>query len=399
MSKQLLDSVFKGLKGGTFAVRYWDGREKVYNPGPGPSFTVIFNTEPTLLELAADPVLGLAESYMNGEIDFSGDLDVMFHLVHLNRQPGNTTVTGKLASAAMKKISGLRSKNAQKENIAAHYDLGNGFFSLWLDETLSYSSAYFEHPDDSLKQAQLNKIDLVLRKMRLQPGQRLLDIGCGWGWLIIRAARQYGVKALGITLSEEQYTETKKRIDREGLSEAVEVRLLNYLDLAEDQSFDAVVSIGMFEHVGQAHYQDYLGKVRDFLKPGGLSMLHTLTSLTETETNSWIKKYIFPGGYIPSLREVVSLLPEYEFQVQQIESLRRHYARTLEIWHGNFSTDEVREKVGRMFDDKFIRMWSLYLQGAASSLRQGWLDVHQIVFTKGVNNTLPLTLADIYGRC
>ena len=173
--------------------------------------------------------------------------------------------------------------------------------------------------------------------------------------------------------------------------------MINYLDRAEEPGrVDAVGSIGMFEHGGQDYFRDYLGKVNSLLKPGGLSMLHTLTSPTETETNSWIKKHIFPGGYIPSLREVIALLPEFNFQVLQVESLRRHYVKTLEHWYENFIAPEVREKVTAMFDEACIRMWSLYLLGAAASLRVGSLDVHQIVFTKGANNDLPMTLKDVY---
>ncbi len=394
MDKVMWNTAFQKLKGGSFAVHYWDGEEVVYGPGE-PSFQCAFKTKPSVLSVASDPILVLGEKYMDGEIDFTGDLDAMFKLVHQN--PPEAGLGGKVLSAAGKGLKQLKRSSIQKDNIKAHYDLGNDFFALWLDETMSYSSAYFHHEDDNLREAQLQKIDLVLRKMRLRPGQKLLDIGCGWGWLILRAAEKYGVEALGITLSQEQFSRTEDRIAGAGLKGRVEVRLVNYLDLDEArESFDAVVSIGMFEHVGQAFFGEYLAKVTALLKPGGLSMLHTLTSQTETETNSWVKKYIFPGGYIPSLREVVGLLPDYDLRVLQVESLRPHYVRTLERWYENFSSPEVRAKVLAMFDERFIRMWSLYLLGAASSLRNGSLDVHQLVLSRGVNNNLPLTLADIY---
>lgn len=395
MEKAVWNSAFQKLKGGSFAVVYWDGEEQAFGPAK-PAFKLNFKAKPSITALAADPILILGEEFMDGAIEISGDLDALFCLVHQN--PPEPGLGGRVLSAAGRGLNYLKSVSAaQKKNIGAHYDLGNDFFSLWLDETLSYSCAYFECDDDTLKQAQLQKIDLVLRKIRLQPGQRLLDIGCGWGWLILRAAGQYGVKALGITLSEQQHEETRRRIVAAGLTNQVEVRLVNYLDLSEPaDAFDAVVSVGMFEHVGRAHFGDYLARVASLLKPGGLTLLHTLTNLKEVETNTWVQKYIFPGGYIPSLRELVDLLPGHDFHVLQVESLRRHYVRTLELWYKKFSSPAVREKVLKMFDERFIRMWSLYLLGAASSLRTGALDVHQLVLSKGPNNSLPMTLTDIY---
>ena len=394
MDKVIWNSVFSKIKGGSFEVRYWDDEEVVFGQGP-PAFHCRFTGKPPLTAMAADPILTLGEEYMDGAIDFTGDLDAMFSLIHLN--PPESGLGGRALSAAGRSLNRLKKISKQKENIRAHYDLGNDFFSLWLDETMSYSCAYFKQENDSLQEAQLQKIDLVLKKMRLRPGQKLLDIGCGWGWLIRRAAEQYGVTAIGITLSEEQHSEANKRLAAAGLTGRAEARLVNYLELDEpDGSFDAVVSVGMFEHVGRDCFRDYFKKVAALLKPGGLTLLHTLTSLAEAETNSWVKKYIFPGGYIPSLREVTDLLPDYDFRTISIESLRRHYVRTLEIWHENFSRSETREKVLEMFDERFVRMWSLYLLGAASSLRTGRLDVHQFVLSKGPNNDLPMTLADIY---
>lgn len=395
MEKEILNLAFQKLKGGCFSVRYWDDEEVVYGQGH-PDFQCYFNEKPSLKAMAADPILAIGEMHMEGIVDFNGDLEAMFQLVH--RNPPDAGLGGRVVSAAGKGLALLKSTARQKENIKAHYDLGNDFFSLWLDDTMSYSCAYFKNENDSLKKAQQHKTELVLKKMRLQSGQKILDIGCGWGELSLRAAEQYGVKALGITLSEEQYAKMRQRISEAGLEGDVEARLINYLDLSEPEgSFDRVISVGMFEHVGQACFRDYFKKVAALLKPGGLTMLHTLTSLTEKATNTWVKKYIFPGGYIPSLREVVALLPEFGFHVLHIESLRRHYAKTLEMWRNNFSKPEVREKVLKMFDEKFIRMWSLYLLGAGSSLKGGSLDVHQLVLSKGPNNELPMTLEDIYG--
>lgn len=394
MEKTLWNALFSRFKGGSFKVRYWDGEEASFGDG-APEFCCRFNGQPHLADLAADPYVTLGEAYMDGLMDLDGDLDAVFRLVHLN--PAQAGLGAHLASAVGHGLHGLGSLARQKENIKAHYDLGNDFFSLWLDETMIYSCAYFKEEGDSLERAQLNKIDLTLKKLRLKPGQRLLDIGCGWGWLILRAAKEYGARALGITLSEGQYAEAQKRIAEAGLAGQVECRLVNYLELGEkDGSFDRVVSVGMFEHVGRDHFRDYFKKVTGLLKPGGLTLLHTLTNLSEKETNAWVKKYIFPGGYIPSLREVMDLLPDYDLRTLHVESLRRHYAKTLDIWHRNFSRPGTRAKVVAMFDERFARMWELYLAGAAASLRTGSLDVHQLLLSKGANNALPMTLAGIY---
>ncbi len=396
MSKALFETVFKRIRNGGLSVRYWDGEDVRYGDET-PSFRIVFNKKPSLSALIDDPVLTLGECYMDGDLTFEGDLDAMIRLMSANSlfNRANQSFAERLISTAWAGFKSVKEKIRQKENIQAHYDLGNDFFALWLDETMCYSCAYFKKPYDTLYQAQLQKIDLVLRKMRLEPGMRLLDIGCGWGWLVMRAAQQYGVKALGITLSEEQYAGARARIEQAGLGGQIGVRLGNYLDLEPSvERFDRVVSIGMYEHVGRDYLGAYLEKVRDLLVPGGVSMLHTLTNMEEYETNSWIKKYIFPGGYIPSLREIMALLPQYDLHTLYIESLRRHYAQTLECWYRNFEDkiDQVRAR----FDERFVRMWSLYLRGSAASLRTGNLDIHQIVFSKGENNILPMTLDDIY---
>ncbi len=396
MDKDLCNVLFNRLKGVNFSVKYWDGDVVAFGDGP-PAFQCAFSQKPSLSALTADPILTLGEAYMDGAVDFTGDWEAMFRLVHLHQTASAASLTGKVISA-VRGLAPAISRAGQQDNIEAHYDLGNDFFSLWLDETLSYSCAYFETAeDDDLKAAQLRKIDLALKKVRLKPEQRLLDIGCGWGWLVMRAAEAYGARALGITLSQEQEVEAGRRIRAAGLADRVEIRLENYLELREPAgAFDTVVSIGMFEHVGRAYYKDFLAKAAELLRPGGLFLLHTLTNHVEVETNSWVSKHIFPGGCIPSLREIVSLLPDYNFQLLHLESLRRHYVRTLELWYRNFSSPEVTRAVLGKFGKRFIRRWTLYLLGAASALRSGYLDVHQLVMSKGPNNELPMTLRDVY---
>lgn len=394
MKKELLKSLFRKFTRGGFEVKYWGGELERYGTGK-PTARLIFNKPLPLTIDLEDPVLALGEAYMDGIIDFEGSLEEILRLVELNRDIIQKEVIGSKIGAAVKTISSMAARLKQKQNIQHHYDLGNDFFSLWLDETMIYSCGYFRSPADTLYQAQTQKIDHILKKLQLKPGERLLDIGSGWGWLIIRAACNYGVKAQGITLSQEQYEATKERIAKMGLAGRAEVKQLDYLDLDEKAGqFDKIVSVGMFEHVGKDNLPRYMEKVSKLLVHGGLSMLHTITGVKEKPVNSWTRKYIFPGGYIPSLRETVWLLPEYDFHLLHVESLRLHYALTLDRWYENFCKHikDFEQKFGR----RFVRMWGLYLQGSAASFRVTGLNVHQLLFSKGLNNNLPLTLEHIY---
>ncbi|MFW6309443.1 MAG: class I SAM-dependent methyltransferase, partial [bacterium] len=229
----------------------------------------------------------------------------------------------------------------------------------------------------------------------LAPGEKLLDIGCGWGSLAIRAADKYGVEVLGITLSKEQVKGASRKISQQNLEDKVEIRRQDFRDLPkEDIRFDKIVSVGMFEHVGKEHIPEYFQAVDDMLKQGGLSLLHTITHLKEDPTHPWLEKYIFPWGYIPSLREIVWQLPEYSFYLLDAENIGLHYSLTAEKWAENFEkvTDQVREK----FDEEFVRMWRLFLAGVVVAFRFGNIAVHQILFSKGNNNDLPLTREYMY---
>ena len=271
----------------------------------------------------------------------------------------------------------------------SHYDIGNDFYKLWLDETMSYSCGYFKHEDDTLYQAQVNKVDYILEKLYLKEGMTLLDIGCGWGFLLIEAAKKYKVYGTGITLSEEQYKECQKRIKEEGLEDYVKVELMDYRDLPKlGEQFDRVVSVGMVEHVGRDNYNLFLECSNKVMKKGGLFLLHFISALKEHPGDAWIKKYIFPGGVVPSLREMVTAMAEYDFHTMDVENLRLHYNRTLRCWRKNYL--EHLDEVKKMFDERFIRMWDLYLAACAATFHNGIIDIHQILMTKGINNDLPM---------
>lgn len=388
LKKMALKLLLQKWNKSNFSVIFWDGEKENFGQGD-PSFTLKLNQEPSWQLNNNDIILTLGEAYMDGIIDIEGSMDEVLRVIAENSLPemkNEHTIANKIFEPKI-----------QKQNIHRHYDLGNDFFSLWLDKTMSYSCAYFETQKDTLEQAQLQKIDHTLKKLNLKPNEELLDIGSGWGWLIIRAAQQYHVKATGITLSTEQYDRTKEQIQALGLENQVKVYLTNYQELDSDKfQFNKIVSVGMFEHVGKGNHNQYMKKVHELLVPGGISLLHTITGMFEEPGNSWMKKYIFPGGYVPSLRETIWALPEYDFHLLHLESLRLHYAMTLDYWYNNFleHIDEIRQKYG----ERFVRMWSLYLQGCAAAFRVSGLDVHQLLFTKGLNNELPLTYSFIYNQ-
>lgn len=352
-----------------------------------PEFTVKMNRELDKKALMTSTSLALGEAYMRGDLDVDRDLYEVLDL--FLGQMGKFTTD---KSALKKIIATSMNKKKQKKEVQSHYDIGNDFYKLWLDETMSYSCGYFKSPEDTLYQAQVNKTEHILEKLHLEEGMTLLDIGCGWGFLLKMAAEKYGVRGTGITLSEEQHRQFKQEIEEAGLSDRLDVKLMDYRDLeGSGMQFDRIVSVGMIEHVGRGNYGLFLKSADSVLKPGGLFLLHYISALREHEGDAWIKKYIFPGGVIPSLREIIDLLPDYNFYTLDVESLRRHYNRTLLCWRANFNSH--REEIEKKMGTEFTRMWDLYLASCAATFHNGIIDLHQILMSKGVNNELPMTRA------
>ena len=389
VDKIFIKSFLHTFKDESFCVKFWDGDEVKVGENE-PLFKIILKKPIPKKDILTSTTLAFGEAYMNGDLEVEGDFSLMLNTVLKYKDKFTTDFKG-----LPKIFSNLTSTKKQKEEVTYHYDIGNDFYKLWLDDTLSYSCAYFKNENESLGEAQLNKIHHLLKKLNLREGITLLDIGCGWGALLIEAAKLYKIKGLGITLSEEQFKAFKEKIEKENLQDYLQVKLMDYRELEKSGLlFDRVVSVGMLEHVGRSNYDLFMKCVSKVLKKEGVFVLHYISGLYESEGDAWIKKYIFPGGVIPTLREIISLSADYKFYTVDVESLRMHYYKTLIKWAENFekNTDKVRE----MFDEKFVRMWRMYLYSCAACFYTGVIDLHQIVFTKGVNNSLPLTREYLY---
>lgn len=349
-----------------------------------PKFRVQIHKIPAISELMTSTSIALGEAYMRGEIEIEGDL---YHaLNHFMGQLGKFQTDKK----HLKKLMfSSNSKKNQKKEVSSHYDIGNSFYKLWLDDTMSYSCGYFKKENDTLCQAQYQKTERILQKLALEPGMTICDIGCGWGFLLLEAAKKYQVHGLGITLSSEQKKEFEKQIVTHHLEDYLEVELLDYRDLTKwNRTFDRVVSVGMIEHVGRENYALFMNTVKEILNPKGLFLLHFISGLQEYPGDAWMKKYIFPGGMVPSLREMIQIAGDLKFYTLDVESLRRHYNRTLLCWNQNFQAH--RSEVVQMFDEEFAKMWELYLCSCAASFENGVIDLHQILMSKGVNNQIPM---------
>lgn len=396
LTKKILKSIFKRVEGEKFEVEFWDGKSEVFNENLDSEFAfkLTFAEKLDLNEIRKSPQLKLAEAYMDKKIDFAGDIKKLI------KTAGDNVILllEEIQKYKIDKVLDFQTSESmeeEEEGVRDHYDIGNDFFKLWQDDTMTYSCAYFKDEDDDLKTAQEQKIEHVLKKLNLQSGDKLLDIGCGWGSLALKAAKNYDVEVMGITLSKEQEIEAKKRAAEAGVADRVEIRRQDYRKLAEeDLKFDKIVSVGMFEHVGKENIPEYFEAVNKILKEGGLSLLHSITHSKEKPAHPWLQKYIFPWGYIPSLREIVWELPEKNFDLLDAENIGYHYSLTAERWLENF--EEVTEEVREKFDERFVRMWRVFLVGVVFTFRYAENGVHQILFSKGKNTDLPLTRDYIY---
>jgi len=349
----------------------------IYGDGAGPPLGVKLLDSAAERRLMLNPALALGELYMDGRMVVTkGSLYELLELGARNLAEIEGQPWAKALAKARMTFRGLHQRNHRRNarrNVASHYDLDQRLYNLFLDSDRQYSCAYFEYAGESLDDAQRAKKRHLAAKLLMKEGASTLDIGCGFGGLALYLAGVAGARVTGVTLSEEQFAVAKDRARETGLAEQVEFRLQDYRDVPE--TFDRIVSVGMFEHVGVNHYDEFFGKVRGLLKDDGVMLLHSIgRNSVPGVTNAWIRKYIFPGGYIPSLSEVLPAIERAGLYVTDIEILRLHYAETLKAWRERFMAR--RDEAKKLYDERFCRMWEFYLAGAETSFR---VDAHMVM--------------------
>ena len=377
-------------------LKLWDGLE--FDLGPTPSVTIVVK-DPTIVSEITHPTLDLLGSaFVEGRLELAeGSISEVIR------------VCDELSQALLVEDDDAtpprqyHDKATDAESISYHYDVSNAFYQLWLDRDMVYSCGYFETGEEGLEEAQQAKFRHLCRKLRLKPGEYLLDVGCGWGGLARFAAREFGVKVFGITLSKEQLALAKERVKAQGLQDKVDLQLLDYRDLPQDGRFDKIVSVGMFEHVGHANLREYCQILFNAVREGGLVMNHGITA-KHTDgrqvgrgAGEFIERYVFPNGELPHLAMISAEISEAGLEVVDVESLRLHYARTLEHWSQRL--EQNLDAAANEVPEQILRIWRLYLAGCAYAFTRGWINIHQILATKPHADgsiELPPTRADIY---
>ena len=379
------------IRVGALTVTLPDGKALTYGDGSGPEVSVRITAWWAARAIAADPQNGLGDAYMNGQLLFeTGDIWELLELSGRNLPDRADQRHGPMQMAmlaARRRLQQWNDRAAARSNVAHHYDISNDLYRRFLDADMQYSCAYYARPDMTLEEAQAAKKAHIAAKLQLSPGLKVLDIGCGWGGMALELAGRYGVEVLGVTLSEEQLALAQERAKAAGLADRARFQLIDYRDL--EGQFDRIVSVGMFEHVGVPNYRDYFAKIRDLLAPDGVALVHTIGRRSPPAlTNAWIRKNIFPGGYIPSLSETSAAIEQTGLWITDIEFLRLHYAETLKAWRERFRAEW--QAVVQMYDERFCRMWEYYMASSELGFRElGDMNM-QIQLTRSVD-ALPLT--------
>ena len=407
-----LDALLKDYCRRDFQVRLWDGT--TWGTAKQPRFTLVLKHPGALRAMFSSPSeLTLGEAYIHDDFDIEGDVAAAFDLADylLNQERSlseSIALNERLqrlpksdrprASLHLIEFGGVHGKDRDRKAISYHYDLPAEFYELWLDQGMVYSCAYFASPDEDLESAQVRKLKYVCRKLRLRPGERLLDIGCGWGALIKHAAAKYGVEAVGVTLSVPQAELARERLRAAGLNQRCRVEVADYRDIEHDREYDKIVSIGMFEHVGEALLPEYFHRAWDLLRPGGVFLNHGIacSAIYRRRGPSFTDHYVFPGGELVPISTSLRAAEQSGFELRDVESLREHYALTLRHWVRRL--EARREEARRITSDTVYRIWRLQMAGSAHGFRSGRLNVYQALFAKPVrgHSGLPLTRADWY---
>ncbi len=389
--RYLMQRMLSMVGGPPLAATLWDGKE-IRTSDRLPLATIVVHNAATLRRISLNPFYEVAEAYANGQIDVIGDL--VEAIVAVNRSiksSARASFLYKLVSHWLR-MPRFNSLSASRDNVYHHYDIGNDFYRLWLDEQLAYTCAYFPTPEATLEDAQIAKFDHVCRKLQLRPGEHVIEAGCGWGALALHMARHYGVTVKAYNVSREQLAYARQRAKDEGLDGRVEFVEDDWRHITG--RCDAFVSVGMLEHVGKANYQRLGDVIHRTLSERGRGLIHTIGRNAPAPVDRWIERRIFPGSYPPSLAEMMRVLEPRQFSVLDVENLRLHYAQTLRHWLARFEQGEQR--VRQMFDERFVRMWRLYLAGSVAAFETGELQLFQVVFAREDSNDIPWTRAQMY---
>jgi cyclopropane-fatty-acyl-phospholipid synthase len=377
------------------AIELWNGHR--FAPAGHPSVTLRVPRTSALRRLVNADLAGLGEAYVEGDFDVEGPIDEAFRAAEKLVRTWGASLKGRLPRLLS------HSKKRDQEAIRFHYDVSNDFYRLWLDRRMVYSCAYFKTGDEDIDTAQVQKLDHICRKLRLKPGDRLLDIGCGWGALIVHAAQQYGVQATGVTLSENQYIAAERSIHAAGLEGRCRVLFQDYRDIPGEDAFDKISSVGMFEHVGLKNLPAYFGAVQRLLVDGGIALNHGITAVdaesreVSSGVGEFVDKYVFPNGELPHISLVLKEMSDAKLEVMDVETLRLHYAKTLSHWSQRLESNLAAAQAHA--GDKRTRIWRLYLAGCAHAFERNWVTIHQVLATKPADparNPLPWTRDYMY---
>ncbi len=395
VERRLLERLLDTLGSPPIGLVLWDGQQIGMADGSAPEVRVQINDRAALYRLLYKPLLTFGELYTAGRIEVSGDLVRAMELIYpgLRKADLHAGALARLARRVLAKRPNPNSLTQSRQNIHAHYDLGNRFYELWLDHDYTqYTCAYYPSPEATLEQAQAAKLEHVCRKLALKPGETVLEAGSGWGGLARYLARHHGVKVRSYNISREQVVYSRQRAETEGLGDAIEYVEDDYRNATGQ--YDVFVSVGMLEHVGVANYP-VLGQVIDrCLKDDGRGLIHSIGQDFSRPLNEWIERYIFPGAYPPTLREMTGIFEPFGFSIVDVENLRPHYAQTLRDWLARYEANV--EQVAAMFDAEFVRAWRLYLSGSMAAFTAGQLQLFQVLFQRSGSRALPATRAHLY---
>ena len=374
-------------------IRLWDG-EKISISNQDPIATMRVNSRIAYSRLMIQREIAFGDGYSDGQIEVEGDLiEFLCEVYRAKRQAQGSRSLLRLYEFLTKKKPRKNTLAGSKSNIHHHYDLGNEFYSLWLDrEAMQYTCAYYPIESMTLEQAQIAKMEHVCRKLMLEPGQTVVEAGCGWGGLARYMAKTYGVKVKSYNISHEQIVYATERARLDGIDDRVEYIEDDYRNIKG--SYDVFVSVGMLEHVGRRNYRELGAVVDRCLAKNGRALVHSIGRNSPELMSAWIEKRIFPGAYPPTIREMMDIVEPYNFSVLDIENLRLHYAKTLRHWLERFDSHE--QQISKMFDDRFVRAWRLYLSGSIASFLVGALQLFQVTFARESDNSIAMTREHLY---